>query len=83
MDERQCRRAALTAAPLVVAAKEAKEGLPWAVGEEAEASRRPQRRAGAIVSPNKGGSFGNGACRVGTGSCRRRVQVHDKRADRA
>ena len=33
--------------------------------------------AGAMGTPNEGGSFGNGACRVGAGGRRRRVTIRD------
>ncbi len=44
MDEQQCCRATVAVVRLVVVAQEAKEGLPWAAEEEAEALRRPQQR---------------------------------------
>ena len=40
-DERQRRRAAVAVARPAAAAREAKEGLPPAAGEETEASWRP------------------------------------------
>ena len=40
-DNHQRRRAAIAVARPVAAAREAKEGLPLAAGEETEASRRP------------------------------------------
>ncbi len=58
MDERQCRLAAVAVAVarLAEAAREAKEGLPRATGEKAEASRRPRQRCRRHGDPQRGGA---------------------------